>query len=320
MAENNGKTVTLGWIGAGRMGSAMVARMATAGEDIAVWNRTVQKAEELTRYGASVAENIEALRGRDVVFTNVSTAAVLKEVLLGEGGLLAEKPSATRVLVDFSTVSPQDSADIRAACTSAGVEFLAAPVSGNAKVVEAGLLTIAVSGPESTFKSVEYLLEHICHTAAYVGDGDVSRLVKIAHNLLLGVVTQSLAEITVLAQKGGVSRSAFLEFLNNSVLGSGFTRYKTPAFVNLDYTPTFTPLLLRKDFDLGLTAARELEVPMPVASITAALIQASVAAGRNDEDFAILLDLQAAASGIELKPELRAVSDGLRNQPQVSPP
>jgi 3-hydroxyisobutyrate dehydrogenase len=314
MAENNGKKATLGWIGAGRMGSAMVARMATAGEDIAVWNRTVQKAEELTRYGASVAESIAALRGRDVVFTNVSTADVLKEVLLGEGGLLAEKPSTTRVLVDFSTVSPQDSADIRAACTEAGVEFLAAPVSGNAKVVEAGLLTIAVSGPESAFKSVEYLLEHICHTAAYVGDGDVSRLVKIAHNLLLGVVTQSLAEITVLAQKGGVSRSAFLDFLNNSVLGSGFTRYKTPAFVNLDYTPTFTPLLLRKDFDLGLTAARELEVPMPVASITAALIQASVAAGRNDEDFAILLDLQAAASGIELKPELQAVSDGLRNQ------
>ncbi len=102
----------------------------------------------------------------------------------------------------------------------------------------------------------------------------MARLVKIAHNLMLGVVTQCLAEITVLAEKGGVSRAAFLEFLNDSVMGSMFTRYKSPAFVHLDYTPTFTPILLRKDFDLGLAAAHELDVPMPLAALTAQLVQA----------------------------------------------
>jgi 3-hydroxyisobutyrate dehydrogenase len=318
MAGTKGNATALGWIGAGRMGYAMVARIAGAGEDIAVWNRTVEKAEQLRKYGATVADSIAALRDREVVFTNVSTAAVLKEVLLGEGGLLAEESSALKVLVDFSTVSPQDSADIRAACAAVGVEFLAAPVSGNAKVVEAGRLTIAVSGAENTFNAVEHLLAHVCQTATYVGEGDVSRLVKIAHNLLLGVVTQSLAEITVLAQKGGVPRSAFLNFLNNSVMGSPFTTYKTAAFVDLDYTPTFTPVLLRKDFDLGLAAARELEVPMPVASVTAALVQASVNADRNDEDFAILLDLQAAASGIALEPENQTAGDGAASQAKVS--
>ena len=139
----------------------------------------------------------------------------------------------------------------------------------------------------------------------------MARLVKICHNLMLGVVTQCMAEITVLAEKGGVPRHAFLEFLNNSVMGSVFTRYKSPAFVNLDYTPTFTPVLLRKDFDLGLAAARQLDVPMPVAAVTAQLVQASVGSGRVDEDFAILLDLQAAASGLELKPENVPVDDGL---------
>jgi 3-hydroxyisobutyrate dehydrogenase-like beta-hydroxyacid dehydrogenase len=128
---------------------------------------------------------------------------------------------------------------------------------------------------------------------------------------MLGVVTQNLAEITVLAEKGGVPRHLFLEFLNNSVMGSVFTRYKSPAFVNLDYTPTFTPILLRKDFDLGLAAARQLDVPMPIAAATAQLVQASVGTGRIDEDFAILLDLQAAASGLELQPENVAVDDGL---------
>jgi 3-hydroxyisobutyrate dehydrogenase len=102
------------------------------------------------------------------------------------------------------------------------------------------------------------------------------------------------------------------------VMGSVFTRYKSPAFVNLDYTPTFTPVLLRKDFDLGLAAARELDVPMPVAAATAQLVQASVSSGRVDEDFAILLDLQAASSGLELKPENVAVDDGLSAADGVS--
>ena len=134
---------------------------------------------------------------------------------------------------------------------------------------------------------------------------------KICHNIMLGVVTQSLAEITVLAEKGGVSRAAFLEFFNNSVMGSMFTRYKSPAFVNLDYTPTFTPILLRKDFDLGFAAAHDLDVPMPVAAATAQAVQASVSSGRVEEDFAILLDLQARNSGLTLTPENVEVDDGL---------
>jgi 3-hydroxyisobutyrate dehydrogenase len=95
------------------------------------------------------------------------------------------------------------------------------------------------------------------------------------------------------------------------VMGSTFTRYKSPALVHLDYTPTFTPVLLRKDFDLGLAAARRLDVPMPVAAATAQLVQESVSGGRVTEDFAILLDQQAAASGLEIKPEDTPVDDGL---------
>ena len=125
--------------------------------------------------------------------------------------------------------------------------MLAAPVSGNAKVVAAGKLTIVASGPRKSFDIAEPYLAALGVGVTYVGEGELARMVKICHNLLLGVVAQSLAEITVLAEKGGVKRSAFLEFINNSVMGSQFSRYKTPAFVNLDWTPTFTPVLLRKD-------------------------------------------------------------------------
>ena len=102
---------------------------------------------------------------------------------------------------------------------------------------------------------------------------------KLCHNLFLGTVAQSMAEITILAEKSGVSRQAFLACINASVMGSLFTRYKTPAYVNLDFTPTFTATLLRKDFDLGLAAAREREVPMPVASLVHQIVQGLVGRG-----------------------------------------
>jgi 3-hydroxyisobutyrate dehydrogenase len=304
-------SLKIGWIGAGRMGAAMASRLARAGEDVTVWNRTRSKAEALTEVGCQVADTIADLRGLDVVFTMVSTPADLEQVLVGEGGLLADPDNVPGVVVDTSTVDVASSAAMRAACADRGVAFLASPVSGNGKVVTSGGLSLVVSGPEETYQRVAPLLDHLGKGATYVGEGDVARLAKIAHNLMLGVVTQCLAEITVLAEKGGMPRAAFLEFLNNSVMGSVFTRYKTPAFVNLDYTPTFTPILLRKDFDLGFEAAHELDVPMPVAAATAAAVQAAVSSGRVTEDFSILLDLQAQSSGVTLKPENVPVDDGL---------
>jgi 3-hydroxyisobutyrate dehydrogenase-like beta-hydroxyacid dehydrogenase len=303
--------LSVGWIGAGRMGAAMAVRLARAGVKPRVWNRTRAKAEAIADQGCAVAETIADLRDSDVVFTMVSTPADLEEVLLGGGGLLVDPQRLPGAVVDCSTVSIESSESIRAACTAAGVDFLAAPVSGNGKVVASGNLTLVVSGPQQTYERIAHLLDHIGKSVTYVGEGDLARLVKICHNLMLGVVTQTLAEITVLAEKGGVSRAAFLAFLNDSVMGSTFTRYKSPAFVHLDYTPTFTPVLLRKDFDLGLAAARKLDVPMPVSALTAQLVQATVSGGRVDEDFAVLLDQQARAAGMTLEPEDVPVDDGL---------
>jgi 3-hydroxyisobutyrate dehydrogenase len=313
MSENTVPSTveSVGWIGAGRMGAAMATRLAKAGTKVTVWNRTRAKAEPLTAYGCSIADEIAELRGLDAVFVMVSTSKDLHQVLLGEGGLLSDPDDLPRIVVDCSTVDQDASEAVRAACEERGVAFLASPVSGNGKVVKAGMLSLVVSGPEATFRAVEPLLQHIGQAVTYVGEGDVARLVKICHNILLGVVAQNLAEITVLAEKGGVPRAAFLEFLNNSVMGSVFTRYKTPAFVNLDFTPTFTSVLLRKDLDLGLRAADELGVPMPVTSAAREPVQAAIAQGRTTEDFAVLLELQARASGLTLTPENVVVDDGL---------
>ena len=304
------KVVKLGWIGAGRMGFEMARRLAKAGCDLTVWNRTRPKAEPLAKDGAKIADDLPELGGCDIVFCMVSTYDDVKEVIAGPKGLLSGS-ARPKMVVECSSISLEGSAELRKILSTKGVELLSAPVSGNAKVIKAGKLTLVVSGPKSAYDTAAPYLDMMGQGSSYVGEGELSRIVKICHNVMLGVVTQCMAEITVLAQKAGVPRHAFLDFLNKSVMGSTFTRYKAPAFVNLDFHVTFTPYLLRKDMDLGLEAGRKLEVPMPLASITRDLIQSMMGAGMTEEDFSTLLLQQAKASGIELKPENKAVGDGL---------
>jgi 3-hydroxyisobutyrate dehydrogenase len=310
MSDGGLNSKRVGWVGAGRMGSALATRLLGAGCDVAVYNRTRSKAEPLAERGATLVDSPADLADRDIVFTMVAGPADFKEVVLGEGGLLSGD-GRPDIIVDGTTVSPEASAEVREAATARGASLLAAPVSGNPKVVEAGKLTMVISGPRDAFETVEPYLEVLAAGFTYVGDGERARLVKICHNVMLGVVAQSLAEITVLAEKGGISRADFLEFLNGSVMGSMFTRYKTPAYVNLDFTPTFTPELLLKDFDLGFDAARTHGVPMPVAAAAAELVRAMRGAGYENVDFAALLEIEARNSGLDLRSEDVDVGDGL---------
>jgi 3-hydroxyisobutyrate dehydrogenase-like beta-hydroxyacid dehydrogenase len=300
----------IGWIGAGRMGYAMAERLAKGGADVTVWNRTRAKAEPLAAHGAKIARALPELGTCDIVFCMVSAWDDVKEVVAGPFGLLSAS-GKPRMLIECSSISLDGSAELRAILAKRGIEYLAAPVSGNAKVIKAGRLSFVCSGPKSAFDAALPTLKLIAPSASYVGEGELARIVKICHNVFLGVVTQSLAEITVLAQKAGVPRHAFLDFINQSVMGSAFSRYKSPAFVNLDFKVTFTPQLLRKDLDLGLDAGRRFEVPMPLASLTRDIVQTLIGRGMTEEDFAQLLLLQAEASGIKLAPENVTVSDGL---------
>jgi 3-hydroxyisobutyrate dehydrogenase-like beta-hydroxyacid dehydrogenase len=170
---------------------------------------------------------------------------------------------------------------------------------------------VVASGPRPAFEKARPLLEMFGQGVSYVGEGDMARLVKICHNLMLGIVTQTLAETAVLAERAGVSRADYMEFINMSVMGSTFTKYKTPAIVNLDFRPSFTGHLLRKDFELGLEAGRQYDVPLPTAALVHQMIVAMIGRGHGDEDFMRLLTVEAAASGLELEPEDVEVDDGL---------
>jgi 3-hydroxyisobutyrate dehydrogenase len=318
MQENRHR---IGWIGMGRMGYPMAERLVKGGYDVSVWNRTKAKAEPLGKRGATIVDKPSDLADRDILFTMVSTGGDLDQVIFGENGVVNGRAGPLpRIVVDCSSIGVEESEEIRARVKKLGSELLAAPVSGNGKCVKAGKLSTVVSGPEGTFEVVKPYLETIApHGVAYVGEGELARICKIAHNVMLGVVIENLVEITLLAEKAGVPRHAFLEFINNSVVGSMFTRYKSHALVNLDWTTTFTPALLRKDLDLGLEHGRELGVPMPVTAVTREMLQTHFGAAHLkpdpaaylQKDFAAILETAAIGAGMTLKPENKRVPTGL---------
>lgn len=310
----------IGWIGAGRMGAPMAERLLKAGYDVSIWNRTRAKAEPLAAKGGKVVDKLSELAGCDVIVSIVSTGKDLEQVVFGKDGVLSGGGKAPSILVDCSTIAVEESAEIRKRLKERGVEYIAAPVSGNAKVIKAGRLSSVLSGAEAACKSLMPIMETIApQGVSYVGEGELARVCKIAHNVMLGVVIENLIEITLLVNKMGVPRHAFLAFLNNGVMGSMFTRYKSPALVNLDWSTTFTPELLRKDLDLGLELGREMDVPMPVTAATREVLQTHFGAAKlqpNPEeyiqkDFAALLETMALAAGMKLKPENKDVPTGL---------
>jgi len=302
---------TVGWIGTGRMGFALAARLLDAGVDVWAYNRTRSKADPLVAKGAKIVDAPADLAERDIVFVMVSGPEDVKAVTFGEGGVLSRSDARPSIIVDSTTIDSETSEELRSAAADLGTAVLAAPVSGNPKVVASGRLTAAVSGPAEAYEKARRYIELFGRKVTYVGEGDEARLVKICHNLLLGVVTQNLAEILVLAEAGGVSREDLMDFINDSVMGSTFTRYKTPALVNLDYTPTFTWHLLRKDFELGLAAGRELDVPLPSSALVHQIVTEGIGLGYGDLDFAALLTKQAMGSGRTIEPEDADVGDGL---------
>jgi 3-hydroxyisobutyrate dehydrogenase len=316
-------TQKLGWIGVGRMGGPMAERLLAAGHCVAIWNRTKAKADPFAKRGARVVERLAELSDVDVVFTMVSEGRDLEEVYFGREGLVTNsKGKLPKIFVDCSSISVEDSSRIRDRLKQHDAQFVASPVSGNGQVIKAGKLSAVVSGPENAAKAVMPLINVFAPKGvSYVGDGELARVCKIAHNVMLGVVIENLIEITLLANKMGVPRHAFLAFMNNGVMGSMFTAYKTPALVDLDWKTTFTSELLRKDLDLGLELAREWDVAMPVTAATREIVQAHIgrATTRQDNkdilarDFAQMAETLAEYSGMTLKSEGKDIPTGLES-------
>jgi 3-hydroxyisobutyrate dehydrogenase-like beta-hydroxyacid dehydrogenase len=284
------------------MGEAMAERLLAAGIEVQVWNRTQARCAGLAARGARELA-APALSDAPVAFSMVLNDEALDALWQAEDGILAgQRPPG--VWVDCSTVSPHASARAAAAAADRGTAFVSAPVSGNPSVVRAGNLIFAASGPAAAIDTVRPLLGIIGRRTHVVGDAGQATVVKLCTNLVLAVLAQALAEALVLGQSHGVRRAALMEFINDSAIGSPFTRYKTDAYVALELAPAFTPEGQRKDLRLALRLGDEHEVPMPVTSATEVTFSRLVASGLGTgRDFASLILLAGHDAGLTMEPE-----------------
>lgn len=280
----------MGLIGLGNMGTAIAERLLAAECDLAVHNRTPEKAEPLRAAGATVFETAGALaEAVDVVLTSLADDDALESVATVVAG--AAQPGT--LLVDLSTVSPAASARVAALADQAGLLYLRAPVSGNPSVVQSGNLTFIASGSQEAFERAESTLLAIGRSIHDVGEAEQARVVKLAINLVIGGLAELMAEALVLSEASGVSRAALLETMGDSAAGAPFVKYKTEPLLRDDYSATFTTRLMEKDVDLVLEEAASAGVPLPLAAELKRRIHATVAAGYGDDDFmALFLNLR----------------------------
>jgi len=200
---------------------------------------------------------------------------------------------------------------LRKAAAARGTELMVAAVNGNDVVARAGRLRVLASGPRDGFETVLPYLACFGEDVSYVGDGDCARIVKICHNMLLAVTFQTLAEISVLAEKAGVPRHTTLDVINCSVLGSTNSRYRTPGMVNLDYSVSFTLELMQKDLGLALETAAEKGATVPMTAAVNELVARLIDRQGGDGDYTTLLGQQAEDCGLTLAPKDISLSDGL---------
>jgi 3-hydroxyisobutyrate dehydrogenase-like beta-hydroxyacid dehydrogenase len=277
----------VGLIGLGNMGTAIAERLLASGHELAVHNRTLEKAERLRANGGTVFETAGGLAAAvDVVLTSLADDEAFESVAAAVAS--AARPGT--LLVDLSTVSPGASARVAALAEEARLLYLRAPVSGNPSVVQAGNLTFIVSGPKEALERAEPTLLAIGQAVHEVGEGEQARVVKLAVNLVIGGLAELMAEALVLSEASGVSRSALLETMGDSAAGAPFVKYKTEPLLRDDYSATFTTRLMEKDVDLVLEEAASAGLFLPLVK---RLIRETIDAGYGDNDFmALFLNLR----------------------------
>ncbi len=289
------------WIGTGKLGLPMAARIAAAGYDIVAYDVSAERLTEARKRKLATANFVaDAVKGAKAVFTSLPDDTVMLAAVAEPGGILAVMP-ADAILVETSTVSPEASAKVAEAAAARKIAYVRSPVSGNPVSVEAGIASVLCSGPEVAFKAVQPTLAAFSKSQKWLGTAEQARYAKLAINQMVAVTSGVIAEAVVMAEKGGISRKDILEVLCNSVMGSPFMQYKAPPLEKGDYTPTFTCKQMIKDIDLILGACQSTGVPAPLTALMRQTYSALISRGHAGEDFIATVKLTEELAGVGKK-------------------
>jgi 3-hydroxyisobutyrate dehydrogenase-like beta-hydroxyacid dehydrogenase len=285
--------INVGWIGTGKLGLPMAARIAASGTGVRAYVRSPDRVEAIrTRHVVCVT--FDEMATQNIVFSSLPDDASLRQV--AEKLIPVLRPGG--VLVETSTVSPTVSAEIGKELATRGVAYLRAPVSGNPIAAEAGKLTAMVSGPKEAFEVIRPLMASYSQAQFWLGEAEQARYAKLAVNLMLAVSAGMLGEALALARRGNVAATDVLDVIAASALGSPMVVGKVGFLKAADYTPTFSGYQMAKDLDLILGAANATGVAAPLAALMRTQFAAICARGEIDQDFIAVVKVAQGLAGL----------------------
>jgi 3-hydroxyisobutyrate dehydrogenase/2-hydroxy-3-oxopropionate reductase len=276
----------------GRMGVPMALRLAEAGIALTVQNRSAQRCDPLVAAGAQrVQTPADVARHADVIFTMLADGAAAHAVFEGADGLVAALRPGT-VVVEMSTIGPQDATALAQRCAAQGATMLDAPVSGSITAAAAGTLLFMVGGAREAYAQVLPLLEIMSAKQMLLGRSGAGAAMKLAVNCVVAVTNQAISEALVLAEASGIRSELAYDVLEASAIASPFLSVKRRGYLAPEDEPVFFASdLMHKDLELAGALARAVGAPLPAAGAARRALQWASEAGFGDADFSIVAEL-----------------------------
>ncbi len=278
----------VGCIGLGTMGGPMAGHLLDAGHEVAVWNRTASKGDELVARGARRADSpADAALDADVVVTCVSDTPDLVAVVLGDHGVI-EGIRDGAVLLDCSTVSPSSEKELAEALAGKSVEVVDAPLSGGAEGAKNGVCTAFVGGSESAFASAKPILEAFCKTITHLGPTGAGQAAKAVNQIIISGTYASVGEGLAYAEQAGLPMEALVEALSGGAAGSWILTTRSPKYISHEYPAGFRTVLHRKDLGIAIEEGEAVGLELRLTRLVAEWQDALIAAGYGEEDSSAL--------------------------------
>ena len=286
------------------MGYPMARNLARAGHQVAVWSHNTAKAKQFaeTEKAVAVASPAAVAQHAECLFACVGDTAMAEEVLIGENGVIAGATPGT-VVADASTISPSASRGIGQKLSAKGIHFLDAPCTGSTPGATAGTLTFMVGGEQQVFERVKPFFEVMGKQFFFCGGPGMGLQAKLTQNLILANLMEAFNEGIVLSTKGGIDPELMLKILDNSAAKSGLISFKAPFVFKRDFTTNFSTKWMHKDVGLALESAEEMDLPLPLTSLTEQIFRAAISEGYGDADMCSTIRVMERWAGVEVKPK-----------------
>src|SRR5215203_2519761 len=290
----------VGFIGLGIMGKPMAKNLMEAGYELVLYNRTLEKAEELSEDGAEFAANPrEVAENSEIIVTMLPDSPDVRNVVAGKDGVL-EGIEEGSLLVDMSTISPVVTEELAEAAKENGASMLDAPVSGGDVGAIEGTLSIMVGGEEEDFERAKPLFEVMGGTVTHVGPSGTGQIVKAANQIVVALTIEAVSEALVLGSKGGVAPEKILDVLGGGLAGNKVMEAKREKMLEHSFDPGFRIELHHKDLGIALAAGREYGVTLPVTAIVDQMLETLKLRGKGDQDHSAILTLIEESSAHEI--------------------